>query len=49
MGIQGLLALVEEPDTRLSAGQKSQLRTLALSSDDAVAEAAEDLLERLQL
>ena len=47
VGIQGLSALLDQENTRFSAGQQSQLRTLALSSDDAIAEAAEDLLDRL--
>lgn len=45
--IEALSGLLESEGARLSAGQKSQLRTLALGSDDAVADAAEDLLEQL--
>lgn len=42
-----LLALQEAGKLNLGAGQRSQVRTLALASDDRVAEAAEELLASL--
>ncbi len=47
MGIEGLQALREAGGLDVSSGLRSQLRLLSQGFDDAVAEAAEELLARL--
>jgi hypothetical protein len=47
VALETLLALHEEGCLQVSAGLRSQLRVLGQDFDDAVAEAAETLLERL--
>jgi len=46
-GIEALRDAYEAETLTVTKGQKTQLRTLALGSDDAIADAAEDLLEVL--
>lgn len=46
-GLAALARLREQDALEVRAGLRSQLRLLAQSSDDSVAEAAEELLERL--
>lgn len=46
-GIEALRDAYEAQTLTVTKGQKTQLRTLALGSDDAIADAAEDLLEVL--
>ena len=43
--LDAMIPRVEAREVELSKGQQSQLRTLAMGSDDAVADAAEALLE----